>query len=478
MKVLVCGSSGCVGSAVVRALRSRGHAVVSAARGEVDGPRSLRLDFMQPRTPAVWAERLRSLQLDAIVNCVGILMPSRGQRFERVHRDGPIELFRGAALAGVPRVLQISALGVGDDPAALASPYLHSKRVADDSLASTAGLDWAVLRPSLVFGPGSQSARLFATLAALPVVSLPGRGEQALAPIHVYELAEIVARLLERNGALRQVFELGGAQALSYREMLMAYRSALGLNAPLWLPLPMPLMRASAWLAEALPQQVLCRHTIAMLERGSVPGNNATAALLGRAPSTLAQGLRITPPEPLVQMRAELSPGLALTLRAALAFMWLQTAFISALLPEASGVLHLLARCGFSGDAGWAMLVVSCSLNTVLGTLTLRRHAAWAYALQAAAIVGYSSVAAFNMPELTIDHCAPLAKNLPLLAAVLVLWLDAQRATAQTGRGVMSALGRSGALIPQRSAEGSPVSAPLSPHKPPARPALGDTVVR
>jgi hypothetical protein len=43
--------------------------------------------------------------------------------------------------------------------------------------------------------------------------------------------------------------------------------------------------------------------------------------------------------------------------------------------------------------------------------------------VQCAAILGYGITAAVGMPELTLDHCGPLVKNLPVLAAALVLWM-------------------------------------------------------
>lgn len=424
MRVLVTGSTGCVGAAVVHALRTRGHAVVEGSRGAVDGRHAMHVDYMQPRSPEAWAQALRRERIEVVVNCVGILMPARGQSFERVHTEGPVELFRGAVLAGVDRVLQVSALGVGDDAEALATPYLHSKLLADDALASLP-LDWAVLRPSLVYGPRSQSAALFATLASLPVVSLPGRGGQQVQPLHVYELAEAVARLVERSGALRAVHELGGPQPLSYRDMLAEYRRAQGLGPALWLPLPMPAMRLLAWAAEALPQQVYCRDTLRLLERGNTPADNALPQLLGRRPTSMAQGLAVTAPQPLVDLRVQLSPAAQGLARGALAFMWLYTALVSALLPQASGVLALLARCGFEGPWGVAALVFSCSLNTLLGVLALRRPVPWAMGLQVAAVLGYSVTAALNMPELAIDHCGPLAKNVPVLALIALVWLSA-----------------------------------------------------
>lgn len=452
MKILVCGATGCIGRAVTLALRSRGHRVVEGARGLVDGPSSMPIDFMTPRTPTEWSRRLSEHGIEGVVNCVGILMPMRGQTFERVHAAGPVELFRGASLAGVRRIVQISALGVGADAAGVATPYLRSKLVADEALASLGGegdLDWAVLRPSLVYGPGSQSAALFATLASLPVVGLPGGGRQLVQPVQVVELAEIVARLLEREGPTRAVMPIGGGEVLSYRAMLMRYRTSLGLGDALWLPVPMPLMKLGAWLAEALPQRVFSRDTMRLLERGNVAVPNHAPSVLGRPATGMAQGLAIAPPRAWFELRAELSPALAWALRGALAVLWLYTAAISALLQEASGVLELLARCGFEGRAGQAALVASCALNAALGVALLWRPSPWVHAIQAAAIVGYTVTAAVCMPELTIDHCGPLVKNLPVLVAALLLWLDAQRSAP--GRHVLQ--GRREAARPPRQAQ-------------------------
>lgn len=438
MRVLVCGATGCVGRATVHALRSRGHHVVEGARRLPNTPHSLPLDYMQAVTPTEWAQTLQRLRIEAVVNCVGILMPSASQTFERVHTEGPQELFRGAALAGVGCVVQVSALGVSADPACLARPYLASKLRADDALASL-GIDWAVLRPALIYGPHSHSGALFATLASLPVISLPGRGQQAVQPVHVFEVAEAITRLIEGRAPRGRVHELGGAVAMPYRDMLQAYRQAQGYGPALWLPLPMPLMTLTAWAAEALPQHVLCRDTIALLAQGSVPSLNAAAELLGRAPSTLAKGLQVSPPQPLIDLRIDLSPGIDRMLRASLALMWLWTAIASLIWPADSGVLALLTRCGLNSTSTLGALAFSCALNIGMGVWIWRWPSPGVYALQALAVAGYTLAGVLTLPALRIDHGGPLVTNLPVLGVIMVLWLSKMRAPAP-GPGLPQAL--------------------------------------
>ena len=409
MRVLVCGASGCIGRAVTAALRAHGHEVVEGGRRPAAG--GLHVDYTQPVPPEAWAVRLRGI--DAVVNAVGILMEHGEQSFERLHAQGPLELFRGAALAGVRRVVQVSALGVGREPGHLRTPYATTKLAADEALMHS-DLDWTIVRPSLVFGPHSQSAALFQTLASLPVVSLPGGGGQRVQPIHVYEVAEVVCRLIEHDAPLRRIVELAGPQPITYREMLAAYRCAQGLADPIWLPVPMSLMRLGARVAEHLPQQVFSTDTLAMLENGNLSARNAAPAWLGRAPTALADALPQAQPA---------MPGpLQAALRWSIAAMWLYTSLITALFPHESNVLALLARCGFEGEAGVAMMWMSCTLNTALGLWLVTKPSAWCYAVQCGAVVGYTVTAAVNMPELTIDHCGPLIKNVPVLALLVVLW--------------------------------------------------------
>lgn len=270
MRVLVCGSSGCIGSAVARALRWRGHRVVETSRRADAAARTddtIGLDFLQVTAVETWATRLAALDIDAIVNCAGDPFAPRDVRSARLRGEGPIALFRGAAAAGVARIVQVSQLGDGGfgsvDPA---------RRAAEDVLLGV-HLDAAIVRPSLVLGPGSRTGAHVARRARASLIALPRDDARHVQPIHVFELAEAIAMLVERTGAARGVYELGGASVVGTRELLTAFRYAQGLGDALWLPLPFG----------------------GVVDAG-VPACNAAHVLLGRAPSSLAEMLAVTPP--------------------------------------------------------------------------------------------------------------------------------------------------------------------------------------
>jgi hypothetical protein len=129
----------------------------------------------------------------------------------------PIALFDACAQAGVRKVVQISALGADTD--ATRTPYMDTKRTADAWLMSSP-LDWAVLSPSLVVGMDGDSSRFFRSMASLPALGLPGRGEQLLQPVHIDDLCEAVVRLLASGSPMRCVLDIVGPAQMTYRGML------------------------------------------------------------------------------------------------------------------------------------------------------------------------------------------------------------------------------------------------------------------
>ncbi len=296
MRILVCGSSGCIGSAVVRALRWRGHRVIETARAEsaADGEDVVVLDFARAESAADWTARLGGLDLDAVVNCVGTALPGAASDAAlRLHATAPIALFRGAAAAGVARVVNVSALACAGRSGDEALGGWSAKREADSALLGL-DVDAVVVRPGLVFGPGSRSAAALAAIVRAPALLLPDGGRQPLQPIHVFELAEAIATLVDRTGSARGTYAIGGL-TISYRALLTALRRAQGVHETACVALPMSVVAWAAHISAFLGRAAPGADVLRLLATSTEIRRNAAPVLLGRAPSSLAEGLRVTP---------------------------------------------------------------------------------------------------------------------------------------------------------------------------------------
>ncbi|KVD42709.1 NAD-dependent dehydratase [Burkholderia ubonensis] len=419
MNILVCGANGFIGRALCARLEAGGHRVVRgvhAGRGAA-GPGEIAIDYARDVRPEHWRARLDGI--DAVVNAVGMLTGRRGVTLDAVHRAAPCALFDACCGAGVRRIVQISALGVerGD------TAYFASKLAADAYL-QTLPIDFRIVRPALVYGATGASARYFRMLASLPVHVLPAGGRQLLRPVHVDDLAELVARLIERPAAGERIVDVVGADEVEYREMLAIYRRAMGFPPAMRVSVPGALFAAAATLSGRMPGAMLTRDTWAMLRAGNTGELAASSAALGRPP----RGLRAFIGAQAVALRHEaLAAWRRPLLTGSLAIVWIWTAIASAFIHPLRDSLALLAHVHLTGISALAALYAACALDFVFGVATVVAPSRRLWAAQIVLIVAYSAVIAVAMPGLLAEPFGPVLKNVPILAVLLILLAEEER---------------------------------------------------
>ncbi|MGV3570223.1 MAG: SDR family oxidoreductase [Ramlibacter sp.] len=419
MRVLLTGASGFIGRAVESALRRNGHTVVGVLRRPVAGAGEVvQADFAQVPSRAWWQARLAGI--DAVVNTVGIIREQPGQTFQALHTDAPAELFHACAAAGVRCVVQVSALGAD---AGASSRYHRSKKAADDVL-RTLPLRAAIVQPSLVYGPGGSSAALFGKMAVAPLLPLPAGGRMRVQPVHVDDLVAGIVALLEAPPDGVRTFVFAGERPLPLREYLAELRDSLGEPGRLRvLPVPVALFRAGAGIAGRVPGSLLDTETADMLLAGNASDDNALPALLGRAPRQVRAFVAPDAAEP--ARRAAVLDLWLPVLRVAVAFLWLWTGIVSLGLYPVQDSYALLARVGLHGALATVALYGAALLDLALGVLTLAAPARWRRRLwlaQLALMGGYTVLITLFLPEQWLHPYGPISKNLPLAAAIALLW--------------------------------------------------------
>jgi uncharacterized protein YbjT (DUF2867 family) len=343
---------------------------------------------------------------------VGIFHEAGERTFEAIHVRGPVALFKACAAARIP-VIQFSALGADSNAA---SEFHRSKKRADDALLA---LDTpsVVLQPSLVFGLSGASARMFLALASLPLVPVPGRGEQRIQPVHVDDVAAAVVQVVQRDYFPRARIALVGPEATTLRGFLAGLRESLGFDRARFIPVPMALAATAARMRVGL----LDPDALRMLQRGNVADATAMRQLLGRDPRPASRFIDGDSREGLRAMA--LLAWLAPVLRVAIAAVWLTAGVVSLGIYPVNDSLELLARTGITGPVAPVALYGAAALDLALGLGTLflrRRRILWL--TQIAVIAGYTAIITAFLPEQWLHPYGPVVKNLPMLAAIFLLY--------------------------------------------------------
>ena len=427
MRCLVTGAYGFIGSAVVAALRRDGVSVVGAGR-DLDLARRIHpdiewiaCDFNTDVTVAHWLPRLKNI--DAVVNCVGILQGSLRDDADRIHADATIALFQACAAAGVKRLVHVSAVSA---EAGVESSYAQSKAKADAAL-ETLDLNWLIVKPSLVIGQGSYGGTsLMRGLAGLPfVLPLPGEARERFQPIALDDLASGIANLALTEAPSRTTLFAAGPETVSVREILVAYRAWLGFGPAREIVLPLPLLRVllklgdvAGWLGHVSSARTT---SLVQLRYDTLVDGAAFAQASGVAPKGFSETLRAS--SATLQDRLHARSVFAIPLlHVTLAAFWILTGVLT-LMPESfASATALVARAGFGAGFAKALVAAASITDILLGALFLlpgwvRRAGTAQLVLSAIYLVGLSLLA----PSLWTDHFGPLLKVVPMMAATLVV---------------------------------------------------------
>jgi NADH dehydrogenase len=305
--IFVTGAGGFIGDALLRRLcATTGCSVKALLRRPIAPDKTWKSEPRQVIGDLLSADGYRAelAGCNAVVHLAAATGRAPPGEYERVNVEGTRTLLEACKAAGVRQFLYVSTIAAGYADQRY-YPYAKSKARAE-ALVRESGLDYAILRPTLVLGERSPIWHTLLKFAKLPVVPLPqGSRPVSVQPIHADDVARGIALLLESGRFEGELLELGGPQPLTFAELLsliqVAVRGEAGriVRVPLWpvrtlLALMEPALRpllpvTAGQLAVFANDSTAAENWLLARLRPDMPSTESTIAALVEAADTRAE---------------------------------------------------------------------------------------------------------------------------------------------------------------------------------------------
>lgn len=199
MKLAITGGTGFVGSRLLDLAVDQGHEVVALTRRSQDERRGV--TWVQGALDSRIALQRLVEHADAVIHVAGVISAPDAAGFEAGNVTGTLGLLATATASGVHRFVHVSSLAAREPGLSL---YGASKARSEE-LVQRSGLDWAIVRPPAVYGPGDRETLDLFKAARLGLVPLPPKGRISL--IHADDLSRLLLALAAEEAPSKLVIE-------------------------------------------------------------------------------------------------------------------------------------------------------------------------------------------------------------------------------------------------------------------------------
>lgn len=290
MKILVTGGTGVIGEGAIPELVGRGHGVRLLSRhANEDAKQWEGVEAFEGNVADADSIRGAADGCDAILHIAGIVAENPPEvTFASVNVGGTRNIIDEANRANVQRLVCVSSLGadIGE------SDYHRSKREAEQ-LVRSSGLQWTIVRPGNVYGPGDEViSTILKLVRALPAVPVIDDGKQEFQPIWHQDLAKILAAAVERNDVAGQILEAAGPEITTMNDLLCRFGEITD-RSPMRIPVPMPLAQLTARFASLVVPLPVDDNKLTMLQEENVMRGASAMEVLGVSATPLDRGLRL-----------------------------------------------------------------------------------------------------------------------------------------------------------------------------------------
>lgn len=273
MKILLLGSSGFIGERLLTALQNTHHQIIC--------PNRQYIDFLTPN----WDNFKQLLtDIDIIINTVGIMSRDKSL-MQSVHCDTTIlfaKLAKDYANQFNKKIqwINLSALGADENSDIM---FVKSKGQGDKGILDLADSYFKVniIRPSLIYGDGGSSTKLFLQLAKLPILVLPNGGNFDIQPVHCDDVVLAIIKLIG-NYHYPNIINVTGNQILTLKEYLNILRkNHYHKDNSIIIPIPFFIAKMGALVLQHFTN-LISVDSLILLKNGNVADNTEFKKLIGK----------------------------------------------------------------------------------------------------------------------------------------------------------------------------------------------------
>ena len=271
----IFGASGFIGRHLIRGLTEKDFRIVAATRSPylhgylkpLGNPGQIDLE----KVNLFDEERLRTLikNSDVVINLIGILYENKKQKFEDIHAKFPDLLSKLCSELNIEKLVHISALGIKE---AVSSQYMQSKLKGEKNIINNFDRS-VILRPSVIFGPDDKFFNQFASIAEFfPALPLIGGGLTYFQPIYVGDIAKSIVAILEKEEINNNIFELGGPQIFTFKELMKILLKQIKKKRFL-VPIPIPFAKVLGRILQVMPKPLLSADQVELMQYDAIVSN-------------------------------------------------------------------------------------------------------------------------------------------------------------------------------------------------------------
>jgi nucleoside-diphosphate-sugar epimerase len=238
MRLAITGATGFVGARLLDLAIGEGHRVTALTRRPQ--PDREGVTWVQGALDSREAIHKLVRDADAVIHVAGVVNADAAG-FERGNVEGTLAILAAATAAGIARFVHVSSLAARQPELSL---YGGSK-ARSEQLVTRSGLDWIIVRPPAVYGPGDRESLDLFKAARAGVIPLPPKGRLSL--IHADDLSRLLLACALPSAPVGLVLEPddGHPNGYSHREFAWLLADTQGRRA-LAFPVPAALLRLGA----------------------------------------------------------------------------------------------------------------------------------------------------------------------------------------------------------------------------------------